>query len=38
MPAEPAIPVDPFRWQDGERLIVFGRGRLAEAPELIGSP
>jgi alcohol dehydrogenase class IV len=35
---EPVIPVAPFRWQDGERLIVFGRGRLAEAPDLIGSP
>ncbi len=37
-PAEPVIPVVPFRWQDGERLIVFGRGRVAEAPELTGSP
>jgi alcohol dehydrogenase class IV len=26
----------PFRWQDGERLIVFGRGRLSEARELLG--
>ena len=26
-----------FRWQDGERLIRFGRGALAEAPELLGS-
>lgn len=25
-----------FRWQDGERLIVFGRGTLAQAPELFG--
>jgi alcohol dehydrogenase class IV len=25
-----------FRWQDGERLIVFGRGTLAEARELLG--
>jgi alcohol dehydrogenase class IV len=24
-----------FRWQDGERLIRFGRGALAEAPELL---
>lgn len=38
MAGEAAIPVVPFRWQDGERLIVFGRGRLAEAVELIGSP
>jgi alcohol dehydrogenase class IV len=30
--------VVPFRWQDGQRVIVFGRGRLAEAPELIGGP
>jgi alcohol dehydrogenase class IV len=27
----------PFRWQDGERLIVFGRGTLADASGLIGS-
>ena len=27
---------DSFRWQDGERLIRFGRGTLAEAPELLG--
>ncbi len=27
----------PFRWQDGERLIRFGRGTLAEAPELLGT-
>ncbi len=26
--------VAPFRWQDGERLIVFGRGALAGALEL----
>jgi alcohol dehydrogenase class IV len=25
-----------FRWQDGERLIRFGRGALADAPELLG--
>jgi alcohol dehydrogenase class IV len=29
---------DPFRWQDGERLIVFGRGTVAEAPGLLGEP
>jgi alcohol dehydrogenase class IV len=29
--------VTAFRWQDGERLIVFGRGRIAEAGELLGS-
>ena len=27
--------VEPFRWQDGERLVVFGRGRLAEAGSLL---
>jgi alcohol dehydrogenase class IV len=30
-----AIPVEPFRWQDGERLIVFGRGSLADVPGLV---
>src|SRR3954447_18100776 len=30
------MPADSFRWQDGERLIRFGRGTLAEAPELLG--
>jgi alcohol dehydrogenase class IV len=25
----------PFRWRDGERLVVFGRGKLAEAAELL---
>jgi maleylacetate reductase len=29
--------LQPFRWPDGERLIVFGRGRLAEASRLVGS-
>ena len=33
-----SIPVVPFRWQDGERLIVFGRGTLAEASDLIERP
>lgn len=28
---------DPFRWQDGERLVVFGRGRVSEAAELLQS-
>ena len=27
--------VAPFRWQDGERLIVFGRGALAQAEDLL---
>jgi alcohol dehydrogenase class IV len=26
-----------FRWQDGERLIVFGRGALAQADEVLGT-
>ncbi len=26
----------PFRWHDGERLLVFGREALAQAPTLIG--
>ena len=26
---------DPFRWPDGDRLIVFGRGRLAEAEQVL---
>jgi alcohol dehydrogenase class IV len=30
------IPVTPFSWRDGERLIVFGRGRVTEAPGLAG--
>jgi alcohol dehydrogenase class IV len=33
-----SIPVVPFRWRDGERLIVFGRDRLAEAADLIEQP
>jgi alcohol dehydrogenase class IV len=32
------LPVAPFRWRDGERLIVFGRGRVAAAPDLAGEP
>ncbi len=27
--------VAPFRWHDGERLVVFGRGALGQAAELI---
>lgn len=34
MSTEP-VPVKPFRWQDGERLIVFGRGAVAEAGDLL---
>lgn len=28
----------PFRWHDGERLIVFGRGCLDEAEAILGEP
>src|SRR5437660_8912959 len=28
--------VAPFRWQDGERLVRFGRGALDEAGDLVG--
>jgi alcohol dehydrogenase class IV len=28
--------IDGFRWQDGERVIRFGHGALADAPELLG--
>src|SRR4051794_39839569 len=27
-----------FTWQDGERRIRFGRGVIADAPELLGDP
>ena len=27
-----------FRWVDGERTIVFGRGALADAVETLGGP
>jgi len=33
--AEPLVPVGPFRWRDGERLVVFGRGAAADAGELL---
>jgi alcohol dehydrogenase class IV len=33
-----SIPVVPFRWRDGERLIVFGRGSIAETAALIERP
>ncbi len=38
MPVAQLVQVAPFRWRDGERLIVFGRGRLAEAGELLTEP
>ena len=25
-----------FTWRDGERIVRFGRGALAQAPELLG--
>jgi alcohol dehydrogenase class IV len=28
--------IEPFLWRDGERAIAFGRGRVAEAPEVLG--
>jgi alcohol dehydrogenase class IV len=33
---KPPRAAQPFRWQDGERVVVFGRGRVAEAGELLG--
>lgn len=30
--------MEPFDWHDGERRIVFGRGRAAGAVELVGGP
>lgn len=30
-----SLTVEPFRWRDGERLIVFGRGALGQAGELL---
>lgn len=38
MPAPARITAAPFRWHDGERLIVFGRGRLSEARDLLHEP
>ena len=36
MSADPRLGTEPFRWQDGERLILFGRGQLSEAEALLG--
>jgi alcohol dehydrogenase class IV len=33
----PSVAPQPFRWQDGERVIVFGRGQLEEAAQLLES-
>src|SRR3954454_1851011 len=29
---------DGFRWHDGERVVRFGRGALADAPALLDAP
>src|SRR5256885_17124785 len=34
--AVPDIPLEPFRWNDGGRVIRFGHGALADVPELVG--
>jgi alcohol dehydrogenase class IV len=34
--AVPDIPLEPFRWDDGDRVIRFGRGALADLPQLVG--
>ena len=31
-------PRQPFRWRDGERTVVFGRGALDRAGDLLGEP
>src|SRR5438876_9968198 len=33
--AAPDIPLEPFRWDDGDRVIRFGRGTVADVPELV---
>jgi len=33
-----AVPVAPFRWRDGDRTVVFGRGILAAAAEELLAP
>jgi alcohol dehydrogenase class IV len=35
--APPDISLEPFRWDDGDRVIRYGRGALAEVPELVGA-
>jgi alcohol dehydrogenase class IV len=32
------VPVAPFRWRDGDRVVVFGRGTLAAAAEELLEP
>ena len=34
--AVPDISLEPFRWDDGDRVIRFGRGALADVPGLVG--
>src|SRR3989442_999734 len=34
--APPDISLEPFRWDDGDRVIRFGRGAVADVPELVG--
>jgi alcohol dehydrogenase class IV len=35
LPLSAGIEIAPFRWRDGERLMIFGRGALAEVDELL---
>jgi alcohol dehydrogenase class IV len=32
----PEISLEPFRWDDGDRVIRFGRGAVTDVPELVG--
>jgi alcohol dehydrogenase class IV len=32
----PSIGTEPFRWRDAGRVVQFGRGALADAPDLLG--
>jgi alcohol dehydrogenase class IV len=34
--APPDISLEPFRWDDGDRVIRFGHGAVADVPELAG--
>jgi alcohol dehydrogenase class IV len=34
--APPDISLEPFRWDDGDRVIRFGRGAVADVPGLVG--
>lgn len=35
VPGNPPLPLSPFRWRDGERLIVFGPRTLDDVPDLL---